>query len=336
MSASSSPRVTVQKPSVSVVIIARNEEANIARCIESVLQEIGDLGPEIILVDSASTDRTVEIASRYPITILQLSPVAGLSPSAGRFVGCRHASGEFILFLDADMVLIGGYVSAAIQSMVDPAIAAVGGRLFRVFPGEDLTRAHPEPDTLGRVGSLGGAGLYRAFALKASGGFNPFVKGEEERELGHRIASKGYAILRIDAPMVYHMEKHRTFSEVDEKTEYCQGLGQILRAYAGSEIAVSVLRSNAAAIVSALGFVGGVLFALLLVLFSGTAVRIAVVTAIASALLWYKVRGELWKLPLGARFRVLLLVNILVGWLRGIPDPATYEVSVSVVRHQAG
>jgi len=63
------------------VIISRKEERNIAGYIESVLKAAEGIdNREIILVDSASTDMTVETAERYPIRILQLKH-HGLSPA---------------------------------------------------------------------------------------------------------------------------------------------------------------------------------------------------------------------------------------------------------------
>src|SRR5215469_3560219 len=57
---------------LSVVLITKNQAWNIARLIESVLDATSSvLSKEIILVDSASTDQTVEIAGRYPVTILR-------------------------------------------------------------------------------------------------------------------------------------------------------------------------------------------------------------------------------------------------------------------------
>jgi hypothetical protein len=50
----------------SIYILTYNEEKEIAECIESAL-----LGDDIIIVDSFSSDRTVEIASRYPVRIVQ-------------------------------------------------------------------------------------------------------------------------------------------------------------------------------------------------------------------------------------------------------------------------
>jgi heptosyltransferase III len=54
-------------PKISVVIITFNEEQNIERCLHSV-RHVAD---EIIIVDSFSTDRTEEIAKKYPVTFVQ-------------------------------------------------------------------------------------------------------------------------------------------------------------------------------------------------------------------------------------------------------------------------
>ena len=51
---------------LSVIVTTFNEEINVADCLESVLW-----ADEILLVDSFSVDRTVEIAKRFPITIRQ-------------------------------------------------------------------------------------------------------------------------------------------------------------------------------------------------------------------------------------------------------------------------
>lgn len=48
-------------PTISLCMIVKNEEAHIARCLDSVVE----LVDEIIIVDTGSTDRTVEIVSAY-------------------------------------------------------------------------------------------------------------------------------------------------------------------------------------------------------------------------------------------------------------------------------
>ena len=79
---------------LSVVLISKNQAWNISRLIESVLQATSSfLSSEIILVDSNSTDETVEFASRYPISIVRLRPGQRLSPAAGRYIGYQRPRG---------------------------------------------------------------------------------------------------------------------------------------------------------------------------------------------------------------------------------------------------
>jgi glycosyltransferase involved in cell wall biosynthesis len=80
--------------SLSVVIIARNEERNIARCLESV-----KWADEIVLIDHQSTDRTCEIARSYGARVYSL-PWRGYGPAKRE--GVNLANGSWVLALDAD------------------------------------------------------------------------------------------------------------------------------------------------------------------------------------------------------------------------------------------
>lgn len=91
---------------LSIVIISRNEERFIRRSIESVLEASEYIeNKEIILVDSASIDGTLEIAQRYPIKIIRIDNSAPLSPAAGRHIGFLYSKGEYIHFQDGDSIL---------------------------------------------------------------------------------------------------------------------------------------------------------------------------------------------------------------------------------------
>ena len=84
---------------LSVVITTRNEEANIANCIRALDAFRGDV--EIIVVDNASTDRTKEIAAELGATVLDKGP----ERSAQRNLGWRTAKADWVIVLDADMIL---------------------------------------------------------------------------------------------------------------------------------------------------------------------------------------------------------------------------------------
>ena len=89
---------------LSVVLITHNEEANLARTLESVRPLVRDGQGEIIIVDSGSTDRTVEIAKSFgaKVFVEVWKGYAGQKNSA-----IEKASGDWILSLDADEELDG-------------------------------------------------------------------------------------------------------------------------------------------------------------------------------------------------------------------------------------
>jgi glycosyltransferase involved in cell wall biosynthesis len=84
---------------LSVVIITHNEEANIGRTLESVKPLVSDGKGEVIVVDSGSTDRTVEIAKSFgaKVFVEEWKGYAAQKNSA-----IDKASGDWILSLDAD------------------------------------------------------------------------------------------------------------------------------------------------------------------------------------------------------------------------------------------
>jgi glycosyltransferase involved in cell wall biosynthesis len=316
---------------LSVVVISRNEEAAIGACLQALRDRTKGVATEIILVDSASTDRTVEIAASFPVTIVRIDECRELSPSAGRYLGTLKARGKYIFYLDGDMIVIDGWVKHALAQFDDPNVAAVGGNLYRVYPGEELTYDHKNRYVLGKVRYLAGSGMYRRDALERTGPFNPFVKGEEERELGFRIIRAGYDILRLDVPMVYHLEKDRTKAELDEKAKYFTGVGQIFRHYRLQGITRDLLKAHrgifgfyllglCAALVLVAVLAAGFLLPALVLL--GAAILLGIPAILA--------KGRK-KAYLFIRLRSRILANIAKGFRRGIPDARGFQAVTSVV-----
>lgn len=80
---------------ISVTVITKNEETSIARCLQSV-----SWVDEVIVVDSGSTDRTVEIARELGATVSVNADWPGFGPQKNRALNL--ATGDWILSLDAD------------------------------------------------------------------------------------------------------------------------------------------------------------------------------------------------------------------------------------------
>ena len=85
-------------PSLSVTIVAKNEE----RTVGDVLRSVTDIADEIVFLDSGSTDRTPEIARSFNLRFYE-QPWLGYAEQKNRAI--ELATGEWILSLDADEVL---------------------------------------------------------------------------------------------------------------------------------------------------------------------------------------------------------------------------------------
>jgi glycosyltransferase involved in cell wall biosynthesis len=111
-------------PEVSIIVPARNEEANIGACLESLRAQT--VSSEIIVVDDSSSDRTREIAESFAGVRL-LSAGTLLVADAGRFgvrrtgknnaliAGAKRARGNWLLFTDADTVHLPGSLGRALN-----------------------------------------------------------------------------------------------------------------------------------------------------------------------------------------------------------------------------
>lgn len=251
---------------VAVVLISKNQVWNIARLIESVLKEAAcNLLGEILLVDSASTDETVETASRYPIRVLRLWPDQRLTAAAGRYVGYQHTSGAYVLFLDGDMELCQGWLEKALQVMKNAADVAVVTSQVIDLPKVAAFHAKPplkEKDTaVGReVAYGGGAALYRRAVLEEVGTFNPYLYSDEEPDLCIRIRHAGYRVIQLEYPIAYH------YSDPDKafptlvgrwKRKLYLGAGQNIRYHLGSELFWPYFRERGYGCVPALGLAAG-------------------------------------------------------------------------------
>lgn len=89
----------LQKPTLSVCMIVKNEEKFLEQCLKSVK----DLADEIVIVDTGSTDQTKEIAGRFTDMIIDFQWCDDFS--AARNESLKHATSDWILVLDADEVI---------------------------------------------------------------------------------------------------------------------------------------------------------------------------------------------------------------------------------------
>jgi len=94
---------------LSVIIPVRNGELFIDDCLASIVRS---LPREIIVVDGNSTDRTLEIARRYPVQILANGD---RGVAAARMLGVRAATSDAVALIDVDIVLPDGALARLVE-----------------------------------------------------------------------------------------------------------------------------------------------------------------------------------------------------------------------------
>jgi glycosyltransferase involved in cell wall biosynthesis len=203
---------------VSVIIPARNESATIRRTIEAVAaQARPGLDVEVIVVDDESIDDTVEVARKAGAIVLE-SRAGGGNPGATRNRGAAVASGDPIIFLDADCVPAPGWLQALLQAHTAGA-TMVGGSL-ELPPGLPFSarcdyyasafHVHPRraPDF---VPNHTPANLsVRRAAFRSTSGFTergPAADGHEELVWQGELQRAGHKIRFEPAAMVYHYNR---------------------------------------------------------------------------------------------------------------------------------
>ncbi len=202
--------ITTPRVTVSIVIKALNEERHIATAIESALAALENISGEVILADSASTDRTIEIAEKYPIKIVRMSRVGDRSCGAGGQLGYQYCCGEYVCIIDGDMRLYRDFLASAIRYLEsNPEVAGVGGMIIELEKDnfEYVKRAaRDDPDRRpGIVTRLDCGGVYRRAAIETVGYFTDRnLHGTEELELGVRLRAKGWTLARINRPAIDH------------------------------------------------------------------------------------------------------------------------------------
>ncbi len=224
------------KGSISIIIKALNEEEHIAECIESALAALKGYKGEVILADSKSTDRTVEIAKKYPITILQLKHAKDRCCGIGPQMGFVKSKGEYLYILDGDMAIDKDFFSKALPYFADLTIAGVGGNIVEKSKDnlafQVRSKSHVVEKTK-KVQQLGMGGLYRREALENIGYFsNAHFYAYEEYDLGAELISKGCNLIRIPYTMVSHYGDETTsiMTLVNRmRSKYLFGSGQYLR-----------------------------------------------------------------------------------------------------------
>ncbi len=216
----------MRKPLISIIILNWNGKSHLKECVESVLST--EYKPvEILVVDNGSTDRSLEDVQDYDRVHIIRNPT-NLGYAAGNNVGVRHATGEYVVTLNNDIIVEADWLNEPIRYLErDSSIAIVSCRQMNYFERNKVDALYQvvEPHLLlGRfghgqryvddplftkpgivIGANGASAIYRRKVFLQLGGFNEhFFAYHEECDLQMRAFFRGYRCLYVPNAVVYH------------------------------------------------------------------------------------------------------------------------------------
>ena len=217
---------------VSVIVPARNEEANLGTCLQSLVNQ-KDVSCEVIVVDDHSSDRTRDIAQSFPVRVIEADPLpADWSGKCNAcWSGAKVATGKWLLFTDADTrhsaasiasgireaeqhgaALLSYSPKQEVQSVAERALMPV------IFAELAVTfRPREVSDPASPVAAANGQYLLiRRDAYDAVGGHAAVAKAIlEDVELARKVKSAGYR-LQFRVSDVVSTRMYRSFPQMWE------------------------------------------------------------------------------------------------------------------------
>lgn len=227
---------------VSVIVPAYNEGVVLEACVESILRSHYPR-IEVIIVDDGSTDDTAQIMAalteRHPSVRAIHQANSGKGAALNR--GIAEASGEVLLFVDADGLFTARTIDWLLVGLSAPGVGAVCGDDRPANPDRPLTQmlsvmSHVGTGLVRRALSLlhclpivsGNIGAFRASIIREIGGFREDTIGED-LELTWRVYAAGYRVVFQPRAIVYAESPSTLRGLWRQRVRWARGLLQTTR-----------------------------------------------------------------------------------------------------------
>ncbi len=208
-------------PLISVLVCARDEEASIESCVQSILSQTYD-NLELLVLDNHSSDRTVEIVESFDDSRLRLHKLDKYLPEETTFKkevqswGVAKAHGTYLAFTDADCIVPANWLHHLYHCMERRGLDLVVGPI-RISNGVGCLHTYESLDVAG-LSIVTAAGLQTSL-LRSGNGANMLVYAETYVEAQKSIQGKGRAsgddIFMVQEIMVRE----------DSNVGFCKSLG---------------------------------------------------------------------------------------------------------------
>jgi O-antigen biosynthesis protein len=214
-------------PRVSVVVCSYNAERTMEACLAS-LEKLHYPDYEVVVVNDGSTDRTLEIAQRFPYCRIISQENKGLS--VARNVGAEAATGEIVAYTDSDCVADPDWLTYLVAKMETAQLVACGGPNFpppedslvpaavAVSPGGP-THVLLSDDVAEHIAGCNMA--FRRDVLLRLGGFDPVYRAAgDDVDICWRFQDEGYTIGFSPAAVVWHFRRNTVRAYIGQQRGY--------------------------------------------------------------------------------------------------------------------
>ena len=212
---------------VSIIITTKNEEKNIANCLESIRRQTYPQNLlEVIVVDNGSTDQTKQISRKYTAKVFDKGP----ERSAQRNYGMKMARGKYLMYLDADMILSPTVIEKAVEKLSPvsniqypvSSIPPVALYIPEVILGNSYwsrVRRFERSFYDGTV--IDCVRVVRKDIFERAGGFDLQMTGPEDWDLDKKIRQAGKVDI-ISSPIYHNESSFNLKSYLSKKSYYAK------------------------------------------------------------------------------------------------------------------
>lgn len=234
---------------VSIIIVNYNTKNLLIDCINSVKEKTQDISYEIIVVDNASTDGSIESLKKNHPDVIVIASNENLGFGRANNLGAKYSKGKYLFLLNTDTLLINNSIKIFFDEMekdTSEEISVCGGNLFHLDGSQNYSYSMYYPSLKSifcyrmyltklldnecfnntpmnkDVAFVIGADLFiRSNIFKSLSGFDEnFFMYVEETELQYRIKQLGKRIISVPSAKIIHMQGASSSTFFKLRTEY--------------------------------------------------------------------------------------------------------------------